>query len=213
MKKKFIALLLVFCLVSISVFMVDTVSDAGSSSLNVTNTAQTLEVGKSLSLKVNGVKSKKVKWKSSNKSVITVSNSGTIKAIKQGSSTISGKYRGITFKTKITVTSSDLNIPLADNNLVKIELTKISNGKTYLSVYNKTNDVISANIDYLIINESEYSDETECESSLLNIAPKCTRNISITTPDVKTINSLSGVVSIWEGDTGYLISYVPVNKK
>ena len=46
----------------------------------------------------------KVTWKSSNKKIVTVSKTGKIKAIKLGKATIYAKYKGITYKAKISVT-------------------------------------------------------------------------------------------------------------
>ena len=98
MKKKILFTLLV-CALALSVF-VSNQSDAGSTTLNLTSDSYTLLQGKTLQLKINGVKAKKVKWKSSNKKVATVSKNGTVKAVKSGNATISGKYKGITFKNE-----------------------------------------------------------------------------------------------------------------
>lgn len=63
---------------------------------------KTLVVKQTYTLKVNGSTGKKV-WKSSNKSVATVSSSGKITAKKTGKATISVKVNGKTLKCNITV--------------------------------------------------------------------------------------------------------------
>ena len=138
MKKKILFTLLV-CALALSVF-VSNQSDAGSTTLNLTSDSYTLLQGKTLQLKINGVKAKKVKWKSSNKKVATVSKNGTVKAVKSGKATISGKYKGITFKTKITVkeNATTYNKVLCEDENIKVSLKEIKNGKIYLTIENKS---------------------------------------------------------------------------
>lgn len=62
----------------------------------------TLKVGQTLQLKVTGTKGK-VKWKSSKKSVATVSSKGRVKAKKKGSATITAKVGKKKYTCKITV--------------------------------------------------------------------------------------------------------------
>jgi len=81
-------------------------ADAGTSAFNLTTQSKSIAGGKSIALKINGIKSKKVKWKSSKPSVATVSKTGIVTGIKKGKATITGKYRGIKFTVKITVTSN-----------------------------------------------------------------------------------------------------------
>lgn len=62
----------------------------------------TLKVGQTLQLKVTGTKGK-VKWKSSKKSVATVSSNGRVKAKKKGSATITAKVGKKKYTCKVTV--------------------------------------------------------------------------------------------------------------
>lgn len=62
----------------------------------------TLKVGQTLQLKVTGTKGK-VKWKSSKKSVATVSSKGRVKAKKKGSATITAKVGKKKYTCKVTV--------------------------------------------------------------------------------------------------------------
>lgn len=157
MKKKLL-LILPIMLFAIFYFVGD--ADAGSTTLNLTSDSYTLSQGKTLQLKINGVKAKKVKWKSSNKKVATVSKNGTVKAVKTGKTTISGKYKGITFKTKITVkeTVKTLNKVLCEDENLKVTLKEIKNGKIYLSIENKSDtekEVLGCGFE---INGNSYSD-------------------------------------------------------
>lgn len=158
MKKK-ILFTLCLCVLALSVF-VSNQTDAGSTTLNLTSDSYTLSQGKTLQLKINGVKAKKVKWKSSNKKVATVSKNGTVKAVKSGKATISGKYKGITFKTKITVEPSgkEYNLLLAEDKNLAIYLKKVEDGFIYLTFKNKINtDLVFWN-NYIEINGKDFSD-------------------------------------------------------
>lgn len=63
----------------------------------------TIKVGKAIKLKLKNAKAKKVKWRSTNKKVATVSKKGTVKARKKGKTTIIAKYKGKKYRCKITV--------------------------------------------------------------------------------------------------------------
>lgn len=160
MKKK-ILFTLCFCVLALSVF-ISNQSDAGSTTLNLTSNSYTLSQGKTLQLKINGVKAKKVKWKSSNKKVATVSKNGVVKAVKIGNATISGKYKGITFKTKITVNPSvtEYNMLLAEDKKMAVYLKKVEDGFIYLNFKNKCNTDLVVWGNYLDINGKDYSDIT-----------------------------------------------------
>ena len=71
-------------------------------------TKLTLYVGNQYQLRVFGT-TKKVTWKSSKKSVATVSSTGLVKAKKKGTATISAKVNKKTYKCKLTV----LKVPAA----------------------------------------------------------------------------------------------------
>ncbi len=65
-------------------------------------TKLTLYVGNTYQLRVFGT-TKKVTWKSSKKSVATVSSTGLVKAKKKGTATITAKVNSKTYKCKVTV--------------------------------------------------------------------------------------------------------------
>jgi hypothetical protein len=162
MKKKILCTLCL-CVLALSVF-ISNQSDAGSTTLNLTSDSYTLSQGKTLQLKINGVKAKKVKWKSSNKKVATVSKNGTVKAVKSGTATISGKYKGITFKTKITVKESNLddNV-LCEDKRIKISLKEIKKGKIYFTIENKSSENIEVFADIFELNGKSYKSSVSKE--------------------------------------------------
>lgn len=64
-----------------------------------------MKAGQTYTLKV--VKAKKIKWKSSNKKIVTVSKKGKITAKKAGTATITAKAKGKKYKTTVTVSSGE----------------------------------------------------------------------------------------------------------
>lgn len=84
------------------------VSAAKRKSLNVKNV--TLSVGMSKQLKVSGVKTGKVRWSSSKRSVASVSKKGKVKAKKPGKATITAKFAGGRLKCKVTVNARKNNV-------------------------------------------------------------------------------------------------------
>lgn len=81
--------------------------------LSSTKVSMTVKQKKSISLK--GVKGKKVKWSTSSKKVVTIKTSGknkqkcTLTAKKSGNATIKAKYRGKTYKCKVTVKAKSVS--------------------------------------------------------------------------------------------------------
>lgn len=78
----------------------------------------TLKVGQTLQLKVTGTKGK-VKWKSSKKSVATVSSKGRVKAKKKGSATITAKVGKRNTLVKLPLKSHLLTVMVV---LVEIQM-------------------------------------------------------------------------------------------
>lgn len=91
-------ILTVIAILLLIVCMVVPVSAAGK----INKKKVTLKVGQTLQLKVTGTKGK-VKWKSSKKSVATVSSKGRVKAKKKGSATITAKVGKKKYTCKVTV--------------------------------------------------------------------------------------------------------------
>ena len=78
--------------------------------IKISKKAITIKVGGSIKLKVkvNG-KSNKVKWKSSNKSVVKINKKGKIEAVRAGTATITAIANGVKAKCKVTVKSNTNN--------------------------------------------------------------------------------------------------------
>lgn len=93
--KKILSLITILLLI---VCMAVPVSAAGK----INKKKATLKVGQTLQLKVTGTKGK-VKWKSSKKSVATVSSKGRVKAKKKGYATITAKIGKKKYTCKVTV--------------------------------------------------------------------------------------------------------------
>lgn len=72
---------------------------AATKSINITNL--TMSKGQTKQLKVSGVK--KVSWKSSNKSIVSISKEGKLKANKKGTATITATAEKKTYKCTVTV--------------------------------------------------------------------------------------------------------------
>ena len=71
-------------------------------SIRLNKKSTTIQVGKTVRLKVNGTK-KKVSWSSSNKKVATVTNKGKVKGIKAGKAIITAKVEKKKLSCKVVV--------------------------------------------------------------------------------------------------------------
>lgn len=91
--------MLVLCL-CFSTILSQTVLATGSMSLN--QKKKTLVVGDTYQLKISGTK-KKVKWSSSNSSVVKVSRNGLITAKKKGTAVVKAKVGTRTYRCDVTV--------------------------------------------------------------------------------------------------------------
>lgn len=91
--------------------------------VNVTSTYIEIDKGKSKSLSsmLKNIKGyKKATWKSSNKSVATVSESGKVKALKHGKTKISAKISGKTYSITVYVYDHDVLVSQARSKLKSI---------------------------------------------------------------------------------------------
>lgn len=98
--KKKIALGLSLVLVSASIAVPSTESQAAKMKLNRSSAA--IKVGKKVTLKVKGTK-KKVKWTTSKKAIASVSSKGVVTGKKVGMATITAKVGKKKFRCKVTV--------------------------------------------------------------------------------------------------------------
>ena len=102
-KKRLFSLLMVFCLV-LSVIGIEA-PELSAASVRMNKKTATLQVGKTLNLKVSGT-SDKITWRSSKKSVASVSSTGKVTAKKLGTAKIYAKFSGKKLYCKVTVTGS-----------------------------------------------------------------------------------------------------------
>lgn len=100
--KKTISLLLIFAMLC-GIISIVPVSSSEAATIKLSKTKKSMYAGSSYQLKVKGTK-KKVTWKSSKKTVATVSKKGLVSAIASGSATITAKVSGKKLRCKITVT-------------------------------------------------------------------------------------------------------------
>ena len=76
---------------------------ANTLSIKLNKKSVTLKIGETYQLKSNFSESVSCTWKSSNKSIVTVSTTGKLRAKKAGSATVTANINGKTAKCKVTV--------------------------------------------------------------------------------------------------------------
>lgn len=86
-------------------------ADSEAASLNLNRKKLTLRPGKSYTLKIRGSKSKKVKWKSTNKKVATVSKRGKVTARKTGKVKVTAKIKNKKLVCRVTVKNKKPSAP------------------------------------------------------------------------------------------------------
>lgn len=106
---------------------------AASKKVKLNKKKVTIYVGKTVKLKVKNTK-KKVKWKSSNKKVATVSKKGKVKGKKPGKATITAKVGKKKYKCKVTVKKK-----VSKNNVTNTGYQNDSNAQNNINNTKKTN--------------------------------------------------------------------------
>ena len=146
--------------------------------------------GKTYKLKVKGSKSK-AKWISSDKTVVSVSKKGKLKAMGYGTATVTAKVKGKTLKCKVTVERK------AQKNARKLRDYILKNGKKSGGKY--------------YISKKRYSEAAEGSLTLIKIsASKADKNLvfewsesTTEPPEVKkctmTIDLISGTSAVRTG--------------
>ena len=130
--KKAMALLMAAVLAGSALY--SGVADAASA-IKLNKKTAKIAVGKSVTLKVRGTK--KVKWKSSKKSVATVNAKGKVTGKKAGKAVVTAKVKGKTLKCKVTVTKKQATKKNAKTAGKKNTTSDISLQKKVISIVNK----------------------------------------------------------------------------
>lgn len=120
--------------------------------------------GEVYKLSLNGATSKSVKWQSNNKKIATVSSKGTVTGVLAGTTTITAKYKGKTYKCKVTVKkfgkeyvdTESFEVSYLDTDFGTYSIVKYTNNSDYdlqLNVLKKQYDTdgffISSNSIYI----------------------------------------------------------------
>lgn len=108
-----IAVLLLFCTAICAVAYMTQGSVWAKQAVKLNQSELTMAVGEGRTLKLNGVSSKnrsRISWKSSKQNIASVNKKGRVTAKKAGNANITAKYKGKSYKCKISV------IPLAVSN-------------------------------------------------------------------------------------------------
>lgn len=92
-----------------------------AASVKLNKTKLSLCVGETWQLKISGSK-EKVTWSSSNKKVVAVTKTGTVKGVKVGSATITAKVSGKTYTSKVSVKKGSFGNLYSDVAGAKVEL-------------------------------------------------------------------------------------------
>ena len=83
--------------------------DAQAKKISISQKTAYLAKGDTLQLKIKNVKASKVRWKSGNKKVATVSSKGLVKAKKTGKATITARVGGKKYTCKVVVEKKSVN--------------------------------------------------------------------------------------------------------
>lgn len=109
--KRFAAVMLSLMLVIMgAIFMPNSAMAASKVSINTTNLV--VREGQSRTLKISGI-GKKVRWRTSDSSVATVSSGGKVRAKKAGTSTITGRVNRKNYTCTVRVSDPDTNVLVA----------------------------------------------------------------------------------------------------
>lgn len=98
----------------------------------------TVKVGKVKKLKLRNATPSKVKWKSSKKSVATVSAKGVVKGKRKGAAVISAKYKGKTYKCRVKVVRSAAKASTASGKLGSRRNPYVMNKGASIKMYDGT---------------------------------------------------------------------------
>ena len=146
--------------------------------------------GKTYQLKVKGTKSK-VKWESSDTSVVSVSKKGKLKAKAYGTATVTAKVKGKTLKCKVIVERKAQKKARTLRNYI-LKNGKKSGSKYYISKTKTSSDAEGTKITYKITASKKNKDLVFEYSVSTTEPPEVTKA-------TMTINLISGTASVKSG--------------
>lgn len=103
-----------------------------ASSVKLSKSSITLEVGQSTTLKLKGTSGGKVTWSMSNKKVAKYSKGGKVTGVSEGTAYIYAKYNGKKYKCKVTVVAA------SEDNVVNVK----KGGSVNVYIYSDVNEVM-----------------------------------------------------------------------
>ena len=124
MKKKFVGMTVLFAAVICLILSIRPVN-VKAAKIKLNKTEASLEVGDKVKLKVKNT-SKKIKWKSDNKAVATVTQRGNVVGVSAGECTITAKVGKKTLKCKVNVKDTVLEALDSSVTVSGVELLKSS---------------------------------------------------------------------------------------
>ncbi len=138
--KKHITMLLVFVMLFSVFASTSTITASAKTKIKLSKTSITLTLGKSKTIKLNGLtkkQAKKVKWKSANKKIATVSK-GKITSKNVGTTKITATYKGKKYKCKVLVRPSFKKLY---DKYCSPEVARVAGDNSYLSLDSDPYDI------------------------------------------------------------------------
>ena len=133
-------MLLVFVMLFSVFASTSTITASAKTKIKLSKTSITLTLGKSKTIKLNGLtkkQAKKVKWKSANKKIATVSK-GKITSKKVGTTKITATYKGKKYKCKVLVRP---NFKKLYYKYCSPEVADVASDNSYLFLDSNPNDI------------------------------------------------------------------------
>ena len=116
------------------IFTFTELSVKADDSIKLNKKKVTIVIGKTVKLKLSGAGS--VKWKSSDKTIATVSKTGKVKAKSEGKCTITAVYDGKSYSCKVTVKSAKSSTSAESGNI------STDNNKDYIQYKFRNTDLL-----------------------------------------------------------------------
>lgn len=143
--KKRLSILMTMIMLVVAFTMVPMWTVEAKGKVKLSTTKKTLQIGKTYTITLKNAKN--VKWKSGNKTIVTVKKKGKNKAVIRakaaGKTTVVGTYKGKKYKCKITVKKKPENQTKDDPKLNATEVDLYSKGGSYADLEPKDSKYIN----------------------------------------------------------------------